>query len=223
MSAPNVFSSKGDVAYSELRRRILNGDLTAGARLAQYDLAAELSMSITPIREAIRRLASEGFVELDTHRDVKVAELSAEGGRELFEIRLALEPAATALAAERRTAQQLETMRAAAAELLPVTRQTGEDAIEAHGTFHRAIYAASGNAAMVRMLDDLWAKSDRYRRFGLTLPDGAGPRTVDHEQHLQLLKLVESRDAEAAAALAREHIRNSLTPSVLTELEAPTD
>ena len=56
----NVFSSKSDVAYHELRRMILSGELPAGSRLAQYVLADKLQMSITPLREAIRRLSSEG-------------------------------------------------------------------------------------------------------------------------------------------------------------------
>jgi len=215
-----VFSSKGDVAYSEVRRRILMGDLAAGTRVPQYELAEDLSMSITPVREALRRLASEGLVELDAHRDVRVAGLSAEEGRELFEVRLALEPAATALAAERRTEEDLERMREAAAALRPVTREEGEEAILAHSAFHRAVYRASHNAALVRLLDDLWAKSDRYRRRGLELPSGDEPRTVDHRQHGELLDLVVAGDVEGAAALARAHIEESLTGAVLEVLDA---
>ena len=67
MSSVNVFSSKSDVAYAELRGQVLSGQLKPGSRLAQYELARSLGMSITPIREAIRRLSSEGLVDLDTH------------------------------------------------------------------------------------------------------------------------------------------------------------
>lgn len=221
MAAQNVFSSKGDVAYFEVRRRILNAELPAGSRVAQYDLASELGMSITPIREALRRLSSEGLVAVDAHRDVRVAGISADEGRQLFEIRLALEPDATALAAGRRTDEELAAMKVAATRLLPVTRQWGDEAVEAHSAFHRSVYAASGNAAMIGMLDELWAKLDRYRRAGLQLPDGAAPRVVDHEQHLELLALIERGDAEAASALARKHIADSLTSSVLQNLEEP--
>ena len=90
----NVFSSKSDVAYHELRRMILGGELPAGSRLAQYVLAEQLRMSITPLREAIRRLSSEGLIELDNHKDARVSTISAPEARELFEVRLALDPAA---------------------------------------------------------------------------------------------------------------------------------
>src|SRR6476619_4906372 len=99
----NVFSSKSDVAYHELRRMILSGELPAGSRLAQYVLAEKLQMSITPLREAIRRLSSEDLIELDNHKDARVATISAPEARQLFEVRLALDPAAVELAAQRRT------------------------------------------------------------------------------------------------------------------------
>jgi DNA-binding GntR family transcriptional regulator len=109
---PGIFSSKSDVAYHELRRMILSGELPAGSRLAQYVLAEKLHMSITPLREAIRRLSSEGLIELDNHKDARVSTISALEARQLFEVRLALDPAAVELAAERRTDDDIALMRA---------------------------------------------------------------------------------------------------------------
>lgn len=220
MNTTNVFSSKGALAYSELRRRILSGGLPPGSRLSQYDLAEELNMSITPLREAVRQLASEGWVEMDTHRDVRVAPISAAEARQLLEVRLSLEPSATELAARRHTEKDIVVMKAAAEELLPVTRTWGEEAITAHRAFHRAIYAASHNSVMIKFLDDLWDKSDRYRRVGLELPVGDEPRTIDLNQHYKILDLVIAGDGAAAAELVRTHIINSLTASVTGALEA---
>lgn len=212
-------SSKGAKAYAELRRMILSGELAPGSRLSQYDLAETMGMSITPLREAVRQLASEGWLEVDTHRDVRVAPMSASEARELLEARLSLEPSATQLAAARRTDGDIAAMKAAADQLLPVTRAWGEDAIEAHRAFHRAVYAASHNAVMIRMLDDLWDKTDRYRRVGLELPPGDEPRTIDLNQHYEILHLVVAGDGVAAAELAHSHIANSLTASVTGALE----
>ena len=117
----NVFSSKSDVAYAELRRLILSGGLPAGSRLSQYELAEQMRMSITPLREAIRRLSGEGLIELDNHKDARVSSIGADEARQLFEVRLALEPAAVALAAERRTDDDIAIMRATLADLVPVT------------------------------------------------------------------------------------------------------
>lgn len=219
MNPASTRSSKGNLAYEELRHLVLSGALPAGSRVAQYELADSLRMSITPLREAIRRLSSEGLMEVDVHRNVRVARMSATEARELFEVRLSLEPAAVELAAARRTQEDAEVMRAAAARLLPVTRRWGEEAILVHHEFHRALYLASHNRAMIRILDDLWDKSDRYRRLGVELPPGDEPRTTDHRQHHEMLELVLAGKGTAAARLARTHILNSLSASVAAALE----
>ncbi|WDZ90777.1 GntR family transcriptional regulator [Nocardiopsis sp. HUAS JQ3] len=219
MTGANVFSSKGGLAYTELRRRITSGELAPGSRLPQYELAEEMGMSITPLREAVRRLASEDWVVMDTHRDVRVAPMSASEARELLEARFSLEPSATELAALRRTERDIAAMREAADRLLPVTRTWGEEAIAAHRALHRSIYAASHNSVMTRLLDDLWDKADRYRRIGLELPAGAEPRTLDLNQHHEILELVVVGDGAAAAGLVRSHIRNSLGAVVTDTLE----
>ncbi len=91
-------------------------------------------------------------------------------------------------------------MNAALENLLPVTRQWGEVALAAHREVHQALYSASHNTVMVRMLNDLWDKSDRYRRAGLELPPGGEPRTRDFEEHHRLVALVTDREADAAQA-----------------------
>lgn len=210
MGAGSVQPSKGARAYDELRRRIISGELAPGSRLSQYELADALSMSITPLREAIRQLASENWVVMETHRDARVASMSAGEARELLEARYAIEPIATELAALRRTNREIDNMKAAADSLLPVTREWGEEAIVAHRAFHRAVYTASHNTVMIKMLDDLWDKGDRYRRIGLELPAGAESRTIDLEQHHKILELVTEGEGAQAAELVRNHIRNSL-------------
>jgi DNA-binding GntR family transcriptional regulator len=220
MTSTNVFSSKSEVAYAEIRDRILSGALAPGSRLAQYELAESLHMSITPLREAIRRLSSEGLIDLDTHRDARVARMDAAEARQLFEVRLSLDPSAVELAAARRTEADIDAMRSSVARLLPVTRQWGEEALTAHREFHQALYRASHNDVMVRLLDDLWDKSDRYRRIGLVLPPGDEPRTRDLDEHRQMMELVISGDGEGAAKLMRKHIKLSLTASAIEVLEA---
>jgi DNA-binding GntR family transcriptional regulator len=209
----NVFSSKSDVAYAELRGQILSGQLKPGSRLAQYELARSLGMSITPLREAIRRLSSEGLVDLDTHRDVRVARINAREARQLHEVRLLLDPSAAQLAATRRTKEDIAAIRAAATQLLPVTRQWGEQALLAHREFHRVVYLAAHNDVLTRVLDDLWDKADRYRRVGLELPAGDESRVQDLDDHRVMLDLIVAGDGAAAASLMHEHITRSLTRS----------
>jgi len=219
----NVHSSKSDVAYADLRSRILSGQLEAGSKLMQYELAAELSISITPLREAIRRLSGEGLIILDAHRNARVARMDVEEARELFETRRALEPEAIALASQRRTDSDIARMQEALARLLPVTQQWGEAALIAHREMHQSVYASSHNTVLIGLLDDLWDKSDRYRRIGLELPPGAEPRTRDFEEHGRMVELVIAQDSEAASELMRSHIANSLTASALAAESSMTE
>jgi DNA-binding GntR family transcriptional regulator len=179
VTATYTFTSKADVAYAQIRDQILAGVLPAGSKLSQYDLAADMGISITPLREAIRRLSGEGLIVLDTHRNARVATMDFDEARQLHETRRAIEPAAVELAAERRTDADIDRMREALKALMPVTRRWGEPALAAHRELHQALYHASHNAVMIRLLDDLWDKSDRYRRVGMELPPGNEPRTRD--------------------------------------------
>jgi DNA-binding GntR family transcriptional regulator len=219
MSSPSLFSTKSDAAYAEVRRRILAGELAPGSVLDQYLLSDQMGMSITPLREALRRLRGEGLIDIDVHKNTRVAPLSADEARELFEIRLALDPAAAELAAQRRTDADIKTLRSAAKHLVPVTRTWGEKGLLAHSAFHRAIYVASHNDNMITMLDGLWDKSDRYRRLGLLLPSGAENRERDFIEHRKMLEMIVDKDAPGVADLMRQHIRLSLTVAAIDALD----
>ena len=219
MSSPSLFSTKSDAAYAEVRRRILAGELAPGSVLDQYLLSDQMGMSITPLREALRRLRGEGLIDIDVHKNTRVAPLSAGEARELFEIRLALDPAAAELAAQRRTDTDIKTLRNAAKHLVPVTRTWGEKGLLAHSAFHRAIYVASHNDNMITLLDGLWDKSDRYRRLGLLLPSGAENRERDFIEHRKMLEMIIDKDAPGVADLTRQHIRLSRTVAAIDALD----
>jgi DNA-binding GntR family transcriptional regulator len=219
MSAPNVFSTKSDAAYAEVRRRILAGELAPGSVLDQYRLSESMGMSITPLREALRRLRGEGLIDIDVHKDTRVAPLTSTEARELFEIRMALDPAAAELAAQRRTNADITIMRNAARQLVPVTRTWGEKGLLAHSAFHRSLYVASHNDNLVAMLDGLWDKSDRYRRLGLMLPSGAENRERDFIEHRKMMEMVIDQDAQGVGDLMRQHIRLSLAVAAIDALD----
>src|SRR6478609_9250185 len=219
MSSPNLFSTKSDAAYAEVRRRILAGELAPGSVLDQYLLSDSMGMSITPLREALRRLRGEGLIDIDVHKNTRVTPLTSTEPRELFEIRLALGPAAAEMAAKRRTDADIKTLRSAAKHLVPVTRTWGEKGLLAHSAFHRAIYVASHNDNMIGVLDGLWDKSDRYRRLGLLLPSGAENRERDFAEHRKMMEMIIDKDAQGVADLMREHIRLSLTVAAIDALD----
>jgi DNA-binding GntR family transcriptional regulator len=203
--------TKAGYAYSEVRERIMSGVLPQGATVSQEALAAELNVSTTPLREAMRRLASEGLVILDAHRDARVAPLTAAEARSLFEIRQQLDPLAVRLAAERRDDADAVHIRAAAASLEPLDAGSGLAALEAHRAFHAALYRASHNDLLIGLLDGLWDKADRYRRAALeTREDSPDDRARVQAEHQAMMAAVLDGDPAAAEEHMRSHIANSL-------------
>src|SRR5258706_11546420 len=113
--SPLRIQSVVDHVYAALRERILAGELARGTRLRQASLADELGVSRTPLREALRRLSTEGLVEFSPNRGATVSELDFGDMRHAWSARVALEPGAARLAAERRDPTAIAAMRAAIA------------------------------------------------------------------------------------------------------------
>src|SRR4051812_49147053 len=110
---PIQASSVVTLAYERIRALILSGDVAPGTRLGQVDLAQQLGVSRTPVREALRRLAGEGLVDFEDQRGFRVAALHIDDVVRRLEVRLILEPAIAGLAAERRTDADLAALVAA--------------------------------------------------------------------------------------------------------------
>lgn len=221
MDAPiDRYSTKSDFAYAEVRDRIVTGVYPPGTVLNQASLAVDLGISTTPLRESLRRLKSEGLVELDAHRDARVTELSAEEARDLLEIRRALDPLAAALAAERRTKDDIAEMRAALAELEPVPNQPAVVDLVAHRRFHRALYCAAHNELLINTLDGLWDKADRYRLVGLEERRKQPERDHMTRVHRELFAAVTAGDPDVARDLMLNHIRSSLGAKAASRLAA---
>jgi DNA-binding GntR family transcriptional regulator len=220
-----LFQTKADHAYYVVRDQIARGVLPPGRPINQEELAAGLGISVTPLREAIRRLAAEGFVVLAAHRDARVAPLSAEEARSLSEMRIPLEALAAGLAAERIDAGQRETLQALADQLEPLGEHASEHALDVHRRFHATIWDAAHNEPLTATLDLLWDRADRYRRHGLSEIRGTGAtRRADFEQHFELRDLILAGEREAAVDLMRRHVELSLLslgPTAVADGDGP--
>src|SRR5947209_12865198 len=146
-----------EAALAELQDSILSGDLPAGSPLRLEELAARLGMSISPVREAVRRLESLGLAVHVPHRGARVSELALDDLRDTYEVRLVLEPLAVRRAAERFS---VEDAAAARTHLAGYRRaRDGEEprsARAAHAAFHFALYAASGSEWLLRLIRPAW-------------------------------------------------------------------
>lgn len=192
-----------DKVVEELRRRIVNGGYAPGDRLTEDRLAEAFGVSRNPVREAIRVLEAEGFVVAQPRRSAVVATLSAQDVRDLFDVRLALEPLAARLAAQRAGPAAAEALReiTAAAEAAATARQL-DRVSELNTRFHAAICGFSGNVLLRSMSEKLHARLQWVYR------QSAADR-VNHSwaEHESLMAAIGAGDGDKAAAEATNHIR----------------
>lgn len=207
--APLAFKSKADAVYDEIKQRILRGDLPPATTLNQVQLAAMLQVSTTPLREALRRLETEGLLRSSAHRDITVVPLSVEEFQALWEVRLDLDPSAVALAAQRYVSSDRSQMLAAAEDASEKSDDSG--AVQRDREFHSAIYHACHNPVLIELLDVLWNRADRYR---MLVPTASSASETVHEdgellhlEHAELLRLVLGRQARSAARLMKSHLQ----------------
>ena len=174
MSAPTRAAPRrhhrtmAEAALVELQEEILTGRLPPGAPLRLEDLARRLDMSISPVREAVRRLEALGLAVHVPHRGARVSEIAVEDLHDTYEVRLELETLAVRRAAERFTpADGKEARSHLEAYVAAHERGDARDARAAHTAFHFALYAASGSDWLVRLIRPAWENCERYRSLSL--------------------------------------------------------
>lgn len=197
-----------DIATEQLRHEILAGSLSPGAPLHLQPIAERLGMSITPVREALRRLAAEGFVEIENSRAARVALIDLRDLEDVYSMRILIEVDATRRAVSRLDEAGFARIEAALAEYRSASEaEYVEAAREAHQAFHFAIYEASGSAWTMRCIQPLWNNSERYQRIARAFRGTPRERV---QEHAAILEACRRRDADEAARLLTAHLERSV-------------
>ena len=198
--------NSSDQAYSELRNRILDGRLVSGTTLKERDLCAELSISRTPVREALRRLSADGLAEIRPRRSIIVSSFDADEIEEIFELGILLESFVASLAAEKATDEDVRSL---------------NGIVEA---MERTLSAAQAEAEYVRLdqsFHDRLSRIARSKRVADVLHQTVSLRLLmklfhDYQptdyatslsQHRIIAQAIAARNADWAAASMRSHIR----------------
>jgi len=196
-----------ELVLETLREAIINGTLKPRERLMEIQLAEELGVSRTPIREALRKLELEGFIVMVPRKGAYVADISFKDIAEVFEIRAALEGLAAGLAAERITEEELEEMERLLVEKADaIARKDMDKLIEVDTKFHEAIYKSSRNTRLAGIINNLREQIQRYRAASLSFP---GRMKQSLEEHREIVEAIQSRDVQLARKTAEEHIENA--------------
>ena len=206
-----------EVVCETLREAIRSGVLKPGERLMEIQLADELGVSRTPVREAMRKLELEGYVIMLPRRGTYVANISIRDINEVFEIRTTLDALANGLAAERITEEELEQLERLLVSIGEnIETRNMKKVVEDDMEFHDILYKASRNQRLVGIISNLREQMTRFRSMSMSYP-GRLKKTL--EEHSRLVEAIAQRDVELAQKLAVEHMENS-EQTLLIDMEA---
>lgn len=200
-------ASAAERAYEAIRAGILDGTFELGARLPEEDLATRAGVSRTPVREALRKLAAEGFVTFATNRGAQVASWTDDDLEEIFGLRALLESHGAALAAQRVETTHLATLHDLADGMERAagrgTTAALDQVAELNNRFHRTILEIAGSRRLRALLDTVIVLPLVHRTFHRYTPN-AMQRSMHH--HRELLAAFEARDGDWAASVMRTHV-----------------
>lgn len=193
--------------FNELKAAIVAGELAPGARLRIGELAKALEVSPMPVRDAVRRLEALGLVEHVPHRGATVSTRAPHELLDLVRARLAVEPAATALAAGAFTHDHRAAAETALRDYQHAASRDDVGAVSAADqAFHFAIYEAAGSPWFLRLIRPLWESAELYRRTGQPGKYGFDEREAEHST---ILAACVSHDEALAAERMAHHLKRS--------------
>lgn len=208
------------VAYNEIRRRIVDGSYGEGARLPETRLVAEIGVSRTPIREALRRLHSEGLVTFTPNKGARVATWSEQDLEDILGMRLALESYAARIAATRIGPDQIAELERLATQMETTLRERGPDyypeIAELNNEFHRKVVQAAGSSSLLSVLSTVvevpamsqgakeYVEMPLVRRAVHPYDVTELERSAAH--HREIIAALADGDAEWAESIIRTHI-----------------
>ncbi|MDW7675282.1 MAG: GntR family transcriptional regulator [Bacillota bacterium] len=196
-----------ELVFESLREAIINATLKPGERLMEVQLAEDMGVSRTPVREAIRKLELEGFVVMVPRKGAYVAGISLKDIADVYEIRAALEALASGLAAERITEEELEDLERHLVKVNEYTEaQNLHSLVEIDTSFHDILYKASRNERLVQIISNLREQIMRFRTTSLAVPGRMKEALLEHKE---LVEAISERNIAKAQELAQRHVENA--------------
>lgn len=192
-----------ELAHKVLRQRILSGDIVGGTRLIQTEIANELQISTTPVREALRELAAERLVTFDAHQGATVTSISRREAEEILWLRKVLEPECMRLAALARTEARLTE----ALELADAMEREQDQARWSvlNRAFHTVLSDAAESPWLGSILRTLRSASEICVFASLRV--ALEPMATGNAHHRALVDAIARRDADAAAEISLQHVQ----------------
>lgn len=193
-----------ELVYEELKMQILTGKIVPGTRLMEVELAEDMGVSRTPIREAIRKLEKEGLITIEPRRGAYASQISVKDMVDILEVRQDMEGLAAFFAASRMTEEQKKELKQVSDSYnLAVAEGNTENMIAYDTRFHRIIVESCNNKILVHMIEQLQELVLRFRYIYY----GEFRRAENMpEEHFQIMEAIREGRAEDARAAADIHI-----------------
>jgi len=193
------------LAQQELERRILSGEVAAGTKLNEVDVAGALGVSRGPVREAFRALGQAGLVRVEKNRGVFVRQVSLEEANEFYEVRAALEGLIGTLAARRIAIDEIEQLRGVVRRMHQIQKsRRAEEYFALNVEFHDLLARAARNNALLANYRGVVNQLDLYRRA--TIARSTDNIPLSTAEHDAIVEAVAARDEARAARLLTEHV-----------------
>ena len=194
--------------YRILKASIIKGDLKPGEKLWERKIAEQLGVSRTPVREAIQKIAAEGFVKMEPNLGIVVHEFSFKDLKEVLQIRRVLEGLAASVAAEKINPEEISQLEKNIEETnICVIKNDLVTYLEFNAKFHSLIFQFSRNERLIKMSLQLVGPEHRFKIRALTIP---GRLKYYLEEHQKIVEALKRRDAEQAGRLSQKHAENIL-------------
>lgn len=194
-----------EIVYEQLKLQILTGKITPGTRMMEVELAEEMGVSRTPVREAIRKLEKEGMVTIEPRRGAYASDISVKDMVDILEVRQDLEGLAAFLAAGKVSDEEFE-------ELIKIT-QGYSDAIKNSDTesmirfdekFHKHVVACTGNKTLIQLSEIV---QDLALRFRYLYYDDFSRYENMPVEHMEIIEAIKSGDGASAREIADRHVK----------------
>lgn len=218
-AGPPAIPTALDYAYDAIWRQLIKRERQPGERLADTELAAQLGISRTPVRQALHRLAQEDLVRFDARHGFSVRAFTPEDVREIYDVRCALEVLAVRAAGSRVSAEELDAQLRSLIEAREALYSAHDQRatvlhLQADLKLHNLLIHASGNGRLVRTLGALRSQQALFQYWDTSYPKRNEAASREHER---IVRALMARDTNAASQHMAEHIVNA-RDRVLTDL-----
>jgi DNA-binding GntR family transcriptional regulator len=194
-------STKSDIVYNYVKEKILNGGYHPGDRIVTREVGRQLGVSDIPVREAIKRLAADGLLEVKSHSGARISHLNIKNLEEIFTIRIELETLAARLAAKSATAEEIATLEEYTNKMEETIRRNNISEFTRYNReFHKLLYRSSHSSVLIDMIENLYMRSENSKTIFQHEPERL---KSSNEEHRAIVEALRNRDEKEAVRLIR--------------------